>query len=239
MDDKVAKQSASADPYHWVAWANTNRKLLTQVAAAVLVLGVIIGFYTWHKSSVEAQAEEALSLIKLPDPGTASVVTGADAEPFAKFADDYAGSAAAARALIIAGGIYFEAGKYDDATKMFNRYLAEHADYPLSSQAALGLAACLDAEGKTNDAIAKYEEILRRPPDSTTTQARVALARIFAAQNKPAQAMQMYEDTLRGNSGDSWEAEARILGLQLIGKNPSLGNQPQGPTGNTLEMPKQ
>ena len=228
--DKEAEPKA--DVYDLVAWAHAHRKRLIVIAAGVLALGATIGIYVWRNNAREADANGALSL--LPIPATVRTADAATvAGQYAQLADTYANTSAGARAMLIGGGLYFDAGEPAKAQALFERYLHEHADYPLTTQALVGLAACLDAEGKTADAISRYEEFLRtHPTDSAAAQVKAALARLYAAQNKPDRALHLYQDLFSLNNS-SWASEAQIQAAELLGSNPDLRKPP--PTSTTNE----
>ncbi len=207
----------SMDIYGLVAWAKENQKRLTIGGAIVVVIGLIVGIYFWHNNYQADSANAALDRI-----------TGNDPAQYMEMANLYPDTTAAARALLIAGQLQFEAGKYDVAQGTFQRFLAEHHDYPLASQAAVGIAACLEAQGKTAEAAAKYEEISRRPPDSTTIQAQAALARLYTAQGKYEPALRQYAALLQNGGNDSWINEAKVEVQDLLTKHPEL-RQKLGP----------
>jgi len=222
MEKEEPKQGA--DLYNLVAWAHTNRKRLITISAIVVGVIAVISIYTWHKNSHETEASEQLSLIVV-NPNTRGADAAASAAQYAKVGDAYGDTSAGALAMLLAGQMYFEAGQYPQAQAQFERYMAGHANYPLTSQALAGLAACLDASGKVPEAVARYEELLRsHQQDSTAPQVKAALGRLYLAQNKPEQALHTYEDLLKLNMGgnNTWIAEATIHGQELLVKHPEL-----------------
>jgi predicted negative regulator of RcsB-dependent stress response len=221
----------SADFYNVVAWLDANRKRLIGITVAILVIAGVITAYVLYKNHKETQASEALSNLKAP--GTAPAKGGpAPADDYIKLADANAGTAAAARALLIAGGIYFDSNKFTDAQTQFEKFLKEYPESPLSSEAMLGVAASLEAQGKKDEAAAKYKELIdRRSGDSVMPQAKSALARIYEAQNKPELALPLYRDLAEkaGANNDTWSAEAPIQMEELLTKYPKLRPAPPAP----------
>lgn len=201
----------SMDIYGLVAWAKENQKRLTIAVTIVVVLGAIVGIYFWHGNAQAQSADAALDRI-----------TGSDPAEFMQVANLYSSTDAAGRALLLAGQLQFQTGKFDQAQATFQRFLAEHHDSPLASQAAVGVAASLEAQGKVADATARYEEISRRPPDSTTIQAQAALARLYAVQGKYDQALRQYVALFQQGGNDTWVNEARVELQELISKHPEL-----------------
>jgi tetratricopeptide (TPR) repeat protein len=201
----------SADIYSLIAWANENRRRLIVAGGIVVVVGLIIAIYFWHSNYQSDSANAALDRVQGNDPAQ-----------FMEVANVYPDTTAAARALLIAGQLQFEAGKYDQAQATFQRFLAEHHDYPLASQAAVGVAASLEAQGKKAEAVARYEEISRRPPDSSTLQAQAALARLYASLGKNEQALRQYVALIQQGSDNTWIGEAKLEAQNLLTQHPEL-----------------
>lgn len=207
-----------------VAWADAHRKQLIWTATAVAAVGLMLGLYVMYKNNREDSANATLFAVALPTPGRP--VTAALAAPFAQVAEEYSDTTAGARAMLLAGGIYFEGNQYDQSTGMFQRLLASHPEYPLANLAALGIAVNLEAQGKLPEAASRYEEIVRRvPPDSTWSQAQSALARIYTEQNHPDRAFETYRQMLETRNSDSWTMEAQTQVRELLDKYPSLRQQ--------------
>jgi predicted negative regulator of RcsB-dependent stress response len=221
--DKEAKQGG--DLYALVAWADKNRKQLMWTVGVVVIAGACVGLYFMHKDSREASANAAFCALKLPVPGRDTPTTTMAAQ-FEQVADEYPETSGGARAMLEAAGIYFEAGDFEKARILFQTLLAEHPDFPLANEAAMGVAVSLEAEGKVAEATARYEEIVRRAaPDSTWPQAKSALARLYTQQNHPDRAFEMYKEMLEARSGDSWTMEAQVQVRELLEKYPALRQQ--------------
>ncbi len=234
MDNEVRQ---SADFYRFVAWLSAHRRRVTGISAAILAVGAGIGIFIWRADYREARANEALSDVKMPS-GAEENLNPASAEPYLKVAEDYPGTGGGARAALIAGGILFDAGKFDQAQALFERFLREHPDYPLATQALLAVAACLEAQGKTAEALSRYDDLIkRRPADSIIPQAKSALARLYVSQNKPEQALHLYDDLARANNNDSWSAEAGIQREELLARFPSLKKTPTPAPSASLTPP--
>ena len=217
----------TADFYKLVAWADENRKRLIGITVAVVVIVAAITAYVYYKQHRETQASEALSNLK--PPGTPAAKGGpAPAEDYVKLAEANSGTGAAARALLVAGGIYFDSNKFADAQKQFENFLSQYPESPLRSEAMIGVAASLEAQGKKDEAAAKYKELIdRRSGDPVMPQAKSALARIYESQNKPELALALYKEmTEKGGGNDSWTAEAPIQMEELLTKYPKLRPAP-------------
>jgi tetratricopeptide (TPR) repeat protein len=233
--EKQADQGG--DIFALVAWADAHRKQLMWTAVTLAVLGVAVGGYFMHKNSREEAANEALFAVQIPAPGRPQSMS-ASASSFVQVADEYPDTSAGARAMLLAGGTYFEDNQFEQSRGMFQRLLAGHPDYPLANLAALGVAVNLEAEGKRPEAAARYEEIAHRvPPDSTWPQAQSALARIYTEQNHPERALDVYKQMLEARSSDSWTMEAEPQLRELLDKYPTLRQQLAPPASAPASTP--
>jgi len=223
MDKEIKHE---ADFYQLVAWAHANRKRLMMVLIAVVVVGGGIGFSIWNKGHHEEVANEALANIK-DRPGSRENPTAADAAPYVQVANDYAGTAAGIRARLMAGGALFEAGSFKEAKEQFDKFLQENPSHPMANEALLGVAASLEGDGKSADAIARYEDLIKHHvADTTGPQARTALARLYMAENRPEDALPLYDELTRVNNNESWTIEAEIERQELFAKYPNLKKAP-------------
>ena len=180
------------------AWLEVNKKKLI---IGVLGLGVAIfaGVMIFnYQAEKEARASQALSNIRLPISPAQPVPPGA-AEQLLKVAQEFSGTMAAPRALLMSAGIVFTEGNYAEAEKRFARVLQEYPASPWLAEAAFGVAASLDAAGKTSEATAKYEEIRKRYANSAVAdQTKLCLARLYE-KSKPEESYRLYEEIMKAN----------------------------------------
>jgi tetratricopeptide (TPR) repeat protein len=214
-------------------WFETHKKPTGYAVIALVAAGVIGGFVYWRSSEKEIAANEALSAVSAPNTPNPGARPGA-AEAFLKVAADFPGSSAALRAVLFAATSYFMEGRYTEAKSQFDRFARENRESAFLGQALLGSAACLDAEGKTDEAITGYKNLIERHSnDSNVQQARLALARLYEGKNQIAEARALYEeigrnDPFRSSIGD--QAAMRLEDLRRKYPAPALTPQP---------MPKQ
>jgi predicted negative regulator of RcsB-dependent stress response len=204
------------------AWFEANRKPALLAVGAVVLVGAMVSFYFYQQNEKEQAAAEALSAVAMPQ------MTGArggqeTASAYLKVTAEYPGTSAAARALLLGAGSWFTEGKYPEAKAQFDRFTREFSDSPFMGEALLGSAACLDALGKTNEALTAYNDLVRQHPgENVVSQARFALGRLYEAQNDPEKARSQFEEVARGNAYGSLGSEAGMRVEELNLKYPKL-----------------
>jgi tetratricopeptide (TPR) repeat protein len=220
------------------AWFEANRKQAFMGAGALAVIGVIVAFFLYHRDQADIAASEALSGVALAPMTGAS--RGDMANAYLKVAATYPDSRAGARALLLAAGALFVEGKYPEAKTQFERFKREYSSSPYLGEALLGIAACLDAQGNTNEAAAAYKDLIdHHPADQVLPQARFALGRLYEAQNKPELARNMFEEVERNNPYESLGSEAGMRLEELKLKYPSLAAPIVPASTNVIKIPSQ
>jgi len=164
-------------------WLEANKNRLIAGVAALFAVYGIYSFLTWQHEQKEAEAGNALTkLLVAPAPGAKPEDQAAK---YAQLAAEYSGTAAAKRAQLQAATAFFEAGRYDEATAQFQKFLAAGAPGALAATAQLGLAASQEALGKP-EATASYQKVVSLYPGSSCEQsAKAALARLQKPAVKP------------------------------------------------------
>ncbi|PWU13932.1 MAG: hypothetical protein C5B50_18295 [Verrucomicrobia bacterium] len=211
------------------AWVQTNPRQVLWGAGIAIGLGIVIAYIIYAHNQKEITASEVLSNVgagqavgREPSPN--------EAQDYLKVATEYPSSSAGARATVLAAGDLFVQGQFDKAKAQFQRFAREHRDSPFISQALLGIAACDDALGKTNEAISGYRLVLdQRPSEAVVPQARFALGRLYEGQNKPDLARDYYDQVAQNNNAGSLalDAQTRLEDLRL--KYPALFQAPAPP----------
>lgn len=201
-------------------WFQENQKQIIWGTTAVVVVGFAVAFYQWKKHDTENSASAALSAVE-----ARRMLPGGNqnesAEAYLKVANEHAGTKASARALLLAGGAYFVQGSYTEAQAQFQKFLTLYPDSPLRSQASLGVAACLDALGRLDEAAVAYKNVVdRHAGESVLAPAKFALARIYESQGKLDQAQRLYDEITR-EAGGSMANEAGLKAGELRAKLPA------------------
>ena len=203
------------------AWFEAHKKQTLWGTGGLALVGLVVAFVLYRQDEADITASEALSNIALPQMTGGSRSDTPDA--YLKVAAAHPGSRAGGRAVLLAAGGLFMEGKYDEARNQFERFNREYSDSSFKGEALLGIAACLDAQSKTNEAVTAYKNLIdRRPADYVLPQARFALARLYEAQNKPELARSLFEDVERNNPYGSLGSEAGIRLEELKVKYPNL-----------------
>jgi predicted negative regulator of RcsB-dependent stress response len=171
-----------ADIYDVLAWLEVNKKKVALSAVVLVLIGFAIATIRYFKQQKEENASAALLALK-PTLTPQTNVPPVQASALLKVADEYAGTAAAERAHILAGTAFFSEGRYADAEKEFSQFVKDHPDSPWVAEAAYGVATSQEAQKKTADAQASYQRVATAYATSPLADdANLALARIYESQ---------------------------------------------------------
>jgi predicted negative regulator of RcsB-dependent stress response len=195
-------------------WIEANKIRLIWGGGIVAVAVALVAFSIQRRAQREIDAGIAFTQAIM----TESRDNGAEkqAAEFMKVAVDYAGTAAAQRAILQSAAIMFGAHKYPEAQAQFEQFLSQYSGSTLASQAALGVASCLDAQGKTDQAAGAYQRVINNYYDSVPALfARYRLAEIFEQQDKITDAMNLYEDIARTSPGSGLASQAGLRAMEL------------------------
>ena len=215
----------SADFYAFIAWAHANRKRLITGAVVVAVVALGVWLYFLNIEQHEQAANNALASIR-PTAATTGEPEIAP-EAYLKVAQDYPNTQAGARALLLAAGANFTAGKFKDAQNEFEQFLQNNSSSSLVDKAQLGVAASLEAQGQIAQAATRYDDFIKHNSGNPNlAQAKSALARLYLAQNKPDAALKLYEELAQGHGLDSWSQEAPIQAEEILASHPELRPKP-------------
>lgn len=218
-------QTQSTDVYlKALQWMHEKRKPLRIGGIVVVVLGLAWAYSAWTKARNEADANTqffasplAGGMRPMASPPTALL----------NVASTYANTTAGEHAQALAAEELFTQGNYPEAYKQFSEFLDTYPDSALIPQVKVGIAACLEGEGKTTEAIAKYHEIILTYPTelSIISPSKLTLARLYEESGQLKQALSSYAELARvltQNPNDPWASEARERAQLLAGKNPEL-----------------
>jgi predicted negative regulator of RcsB-dependent stress response len=230
----------TAGLYEILAWLETNKKTVAVgfVAAVVVWFGVEV--YQWRTDQVELSASDALLSLKTPIGGDTNAP--APAADYLKVAAQYPSTAAGQRASLLAAGALFAEAKYTQAHDEFAKFLRERPQSPFAATAAYGVATCLEAEGKQDEALAAYQNLpVRFPGAGVLGDAKLAMARIYEAKKQPELALRAYDELTKSAAMmDSTASEAFMRRQDLLSQHPELAktNAPANTLTNTITLPK-
>jgi TolA-binding protein len=197
-------------------WFEANLKRLAYGAALVIIAVFVFLFYSYRQNQSEIAAGQALTQATVSSTG--NELAGA----CLKIAADYSGTIAGQRALLQGAAALFTSGQYGDAQTQFQKFLDTYPDNFFTPQAALGVAASLDAQGKTDLAASAYQKAAGQTSDeSVVASAKFALARLDEAQGKFADAQKLYADVARAYPNSPVSSEAGMRAMELKTKSPT------------------
>jgi tetratricopeptide (TPR) repeat protein len=215
-----------------------NKKRLIIGTSAVVTVAIIIALTVLQAGERERAASRAVSDVRLPV-SVATAIPPSTAEELFKVAEEYKGTKAAARALLLGAGVLFSQNtqeSYTEAHRRFEMLLQEYPESVWAAQAHLGIAASLVALGKTKEAIEKYEEIQLRLADSAVIEeAQLGLARLYEADaEKEEDAYKLYSKLAKELTGNIIGSEASLRKTLMAKANPELAKLDAPPDTSAL-----
>ena len=200
-------------------WIETNKVRIASGAGIIVVATGLIYFYSWQREQKEIAAGNEFTQLMVSD--LRNLTPAQEAGLFLKIARDNQSTATGQRAFLQSATMQFEAGQYAEAQTQFQQFLSQYPDNYFAGQAALGLAASLDAQSKMDLAAAAYQRVISNYPDPLVANfARYSLARIDERQGKLTEALNLYEEIDRSNANGSLGAQARMRAMDLKTKQP-------------------
>lgn len=206
-----------------MTWFEMNRRSIVTVAGLVCVgvVGLTIFRYQ-QRSQREEGARQLLTLTPPVGPGATPVAP--DAAKLLAVSTQFAGTPAAEQAALLAAGRLFADGKYAEAQAQFAQFEQKHSDNVFVGAALLGVAASLEAQGKSAEALAAYDRaITGSRSEGFASQARLAKARLIQT-TQPAQALALLDEVLKGAS--AFAEQASIRRSEILQKHPELTPAP-------------
>ncbi len=218
-------QEATTDyVFNLWSWFETNAKRLAYGAALLVIAIFVFSFYSYRQNKKEVDAGEALTQAGMANTG------GQLADACLKVAADYAGTSAGQIALLQGATALFAVDRFADSQVQFQKFLNAYPDNSLAPQAALGVAASLDAQGKTDLAISAYQKAISLTSEgNVVAAAKFALARIDEAQGKSAEADKLYTELARAYPNSAINSEAGLRDAELKTKSPATASVSPAP----------
>lgn len=212
-----------------------NKNLIFTVSGVLLAGVMVFSFVSWHGEQKEIAAGQALTGVLLNQ--GAAATPQAFAGQLQSLATEHSGTDAALRATLEAAAAYYSAGKYTDAQAEFQKVMDSSADQYFKGTAAFGLAACLEAEGKSQEAFQAYQRAQTYPGGESTDAAKFALGRLSEAAGKLNDALNYYSQVSPNTDmGQEAGMRARAIQIKVQADKPAVSMQPARPA-TTLTMP--
>ncbi|MCX7866088.1 MAG: tetratricopeptide repeat protein [Limisphaera sp.] len=233
-----------SEPAWWIealGWLELRKKQIGYAAVAVLVVALGISYALYARSQREVAAARALSEAVAPMllGETQSLASG----PLLEVAQRYAGTRAGGHALLLAATALSTEGDLVRAQARFEEFLREYRQSPLLNQAVFGLASCLHAQGRTNEAMDRYQSLAERrlETDPVVFLARLRLGQLCEQRGEWERARRYYEEVARALPMAGLGGEARLYLQALLEAHPELvPSQPGGESStNGLTPPTQ
>lgn len=217
-----SETTVSTGFYDVLAWIEENKNRLVIAGLAVLAGIAAFAVYSWRQERMETEANTALLEVRAPAAGVADAQSPAPAD-YLRVAERYGGTEAAQRALLLAAGAFFTEGKYAEAEQRFQQFLREHGNHPMAATAAYGLAASLESQGKTDEALAAYQNVIASYPKSAVLdEAKLASARIYEAKGQPELALKTLDEITAPTRAGGPHPQALAQKEALLAKHPGL-----------------
>jgi predicted negative regulator of RcsB-dependent stress response len=232
MEAETSQTQSTETYYKVLAWLHANRKRLLIGIGVVAAVGLIAGFIAWRKGQEAADADAQLFELPVASAPNTPVIAPVPSA-YLDLAREYPNTSAGEYAVLFGAESLFIDGNYPESQQEFSKYIEDHPESPLVAQAKVGVAACLEAEGKASDAIQKYQQIVSEYANelSITGPAKLTLGRLYEQANRPDQALTFYSELARSqNPYDPWAAEARERGELLLAKHPELRRTESAPS---------
>jgi TolA-binding protein len=220
-----AEATQTISVYDVLGWLETNKTPVIAACVAAVVIGFGIAAYEWKSSQTEVQASDALLQLKTTF-GRSEETNPVPASAYLSVASQYPGTTAGERALLLGAGQLFSEGKYPEAQSEFSKFLRDRPQSPFAATAAYGVAASLEAQGKQDEALAAYQNLsVRFPNSSILPDSKLAVGRIYVAKNQPESALRVYDELIKSpdlSGAGTAASEAATARQQLLAKYPDL-----------------
>jgi predicted negative regulator of RcsB-dependent stress response len=212
-----AQDAATAYFFKLWEWLENNIRTVIIGAGVVAIVIALVSYYFWRQGQMEVIAGQELTQLLVSTPPNSDA--GQLANAYFKIAADYPDTQSGKRALVLAAVTLFESSKYAEAQTQFQKYLDANPASTFSATAALGVAASLEAQGKTDAAANAYQQVISSYSDpNAVAAAQFALAKMNEQQGKLVQAENLYQEVAHHNPNTSLGSEAAFQAFQVRSK---------------------
>lgn len=220
----------SAAFYQLVGWLDKNRTKVIGGTVVVVAVGVVVSLILWDQKQTEKEASYALAeLGPRIDLGEEEELPSA--QKYLDLAEEYQGTKAAARAMLIAGGALFTEENYARSQDVFEQFIANYTTSEMLPVARYGIAASLDGAEQMDRAMTEYQRISSQfPKDPVASEAKLAMARIYETRHEFPQALNIYDELTSEGTASAWSSDANRRRQRLLMQHPELEEVIEEPT---------
>lgn len=177
-------------------WEKHKRRILGGLAVIIMVAAGV-GLWFWNQQNEGISAQKMLAQAK-------------QIEDLPKVADDYAGTPAAAEALLRQGELTAQAGQWEASAGAYRRFLEIYPKHMLAANALMGLGAAQEALGRFPEAEDSYKRVFEQHRQShRAAEARLALGELLAAQGRDREAREAFDELMSAYPQSVWVQLAR------------------------------
>jgi len=193
-----------------VFWIQHRREIVAAIAIALLA-GIAFGGYRIYAAQRASAA--------------ATLLSGAiGAQDYSTVITRYPGTAAAASAYLLLAESQRNEKKFAEANTTLQSFISNNTDHELVPTAKIALAANLESMGKTDEALAQYQQIAASYPKSFNAPlALMSEVSLLKAKNRIEEARQICERVMTDYRDSLWMEEAS---RQLHFLKPKVTEQP-------------
>jgi tetratricopeptide (TPR) repeat protein len=178
-----------------VFWERYRKPIVVALSIALLAVIAFTG-YRFYADRHAAAASAALASAKT-------------AQDYQQVITSYSNTPAAADAYILLSEAQRKEKKFEEANKTLQTFIDKYPKHELLSTAKMAMAANLDSMGKTDEALAKYQQIAADYPNSYTAPlAMLSQVYILKAKNRNDDALHICEAMLTQYRTSFWASEA-------------------------------
>ena len=183
-------------------WCGENLRIVSGVAAGIVLILLIVGAVFVFKASREAKAtdlyQKALALYSTASPGDNDPTEYAQATAaLEEVQQRYGSTTLATNALVDLGNVCFEQGAYDKAILYYNDFLQRtNRTHPLHDQVLVSLGETYEAKGSYQDALKTYQLLANEGAPVYQVQVQLYLGRVYEAMGDKSKAAAHYDNYL-------------------------------------------
>jgi TolA-binding protein len=182
------------------------------IGIGVIILIVVSAIsYARYKDQKNERAVSALAEARIALSDTTASGKGRVSELLRKVMDNFGGTASGKEAIILLANIAYDAQRYDEARSLYERYVDKDGENDLLMYAArMGIAACLEQQGKYTEAAEAYRHVAEKGGKAFyAPTALIHAARCFQLVGKRDDAAQILQRIMKDYPGSQAASQAK------------------------------